>query len=127
MSGLGNIGDAFFGAAAVDMVNHPPHYRGPLIQLGDNPDYTGRDTMDWLKTTVRNGRRVFIRVECIEVIRHITDMRLANAMKYIWRVAFGGKADDREDVEKAIWYLRDWLNNPFIDLQQVDAELGGAE
>lgn len=51
-------------------------------------------------------------VECIEVIRHIADMRLATAVKYIWRVAFGGKANDREDIEKAIWYLNDWLGNP---------------
>lgn len=97
---------------AVDMVNHPPHYRGPLMQLGNNPDTTGRDTMDWLKQTVEYGTRVFVRVECIEVIRHIRDMRLANAMKYIWRVAFGGKNNDREDIEKAVWYLRDWLDNP---------------
>ena len=65
----------------VDLVNHPPHYRGPGI-------------------------------ECIRVIRHIKDMRLANAMKYIWRVAFGGKGNDRQDIEKAMWYLKDWLEYP---------------
>ena len=74
-----------------DMVNHPQHYtRGPVVIRGP----------------------LGYRIECIEVIRHIADMRLANAMKYIWRVAFGGKANDREDIEKAIWYLQDWLNNP---------------
>lgn len=52
------------------------------------------------------------KLECIEVIRHITDFRLATAMKYIWRVAFGGKNNDCEDIEKAIWYLNDWLGNP---------------
>lgn len=77
------------------MVNSPAHYtRGPRID--------GSTT---------GGPRV---LECIEVIRHIHDMRLANAVKYIWRVAFGGKANDREDIEKAIWYLRDWLNNPAL-------------
>lgn len=77
-----------------DMVNHPPHYtRGPRIGTG----------------VLGAPPRV---IECIEVIRHIKDMRLATAMKYIWRVAFGGKANDREDIEKAIWYLRDWLDNP---------------
>jgi hypothetical protein len=30
---------------------------------------------------------------------------LGNAVKYIWRVSFGGKANDREDLEKAIKYL----------------------
>ena len=77
-----------------DMVNHPAHYtRGPFIAtLG----------------------RV---IECIEVIRHIRDMRLANSMKYIWRVAFGGKNNDREDIQKAIWYLQDWLDNPIGDDQ----------
>ncbi|PIB80539.1 DUF3310 domain-containing protein [Mycobacterium branderi] len=80
-------------ATAPDMVNHPPHYtRGPRI-----------------KAATTGGARV---VECIEVIRHISDFRLATAMKYIWRVAFGGKANDREDIEKACWYLRDWLDNP---------------
>lgn len=78
-----------------DMVNHPEHYkRGPKIEIDQQ----------WKLV-----------VECIEVIRHIRDMRLANAMKYIWRVAFGGKANDREDIQKAIWYLNDWLNNSLED------------
>lgn len=54
-------------------------------------------------------------IECIQVIRHVRDMRLANAMKYTWRVAFGGKGNDREDIKKAIWYLQDWLDNPIGD------------
>ena len=96
-----------------DMVNHPPHYtRGPLMQLGDNPATTGRDTMNWLKTTVEYGRRIFVPIECIDVIRHIPDMRLATAVKYIWRVAFGGKDNDPQDIQKAIWYLNDYLDNP---------------
>jgi Protein of unknwon function (DUF3310) len=82
--------------ADVDMVNHPPHYtRGPKI----------------------DGRVI----ECIEVIRWILDGRLYTAMKYIWRVAFGGKTsdpqNDREDIGKAIWYLQDWLDNP-VERQQ---------
>lgn len=73
----------------VDMVNHPPHYtRGPMIPIATP--------------------RV---IECIEIIRHVRDFRLATAMKYVWRVAFGGKHNDREDIEKAIWYLQDWLAN----------------
>ena len=98
---------------SIDMVNHPAHYtRGPKVQIGDNPATTGRDAMNWVKNTVEFGRRIFIEIECIDVIRDIADMRLASALKYIWRVAFGGKANDREDIEKAIWYLRDWLDNP---------------
>jgi hypothetical protein len=85
----------------IDMVNHPPHYtRGPKITRQATFNIVG----DKAITT-------FI-VECIEVIRHISDMRLATAMKYIWRVAFGGKDNDREDIEKAIFYLKDWLDNP---------------
>ena len=80
------------------MVNHPPHYRGPSILI-HGFDATGGKS-DFFK-----------RIDCIEIIRHITDMRLANAIKYIWRVAFGGKDNDREDIEKAIWYLNDWLEN----------------
>lgn len=77
-----------------DMVNHPPHYtRGPEIEISH-----GTGTI----------RRI---VECIEVVRHVKDGRLFNAMKYIWRVAFGGKANDREDIQKAIWYLQDWLDH----------------
>ena len=100
-----------------EMVNHPDHYtRGPFVQLGDNPDTTGRDTMTWIRSTVEYGRRVGIVLECIDVIRHVKDGRLFNAMKYVWRVAFGGKpgTDDREDIQKAIWYLNDWLDNPLV-------------
>jgi hypothetical protein len=106
--------------AAADMVNKPPHYtRGPFIQLGDNPATTGRDTMEWIRPTVEYGRRVGIVLECLDVIRHIKDGRLFTASKYIWRVAFGGKPQpgmtqdeaDRQDIEKAIVYLRDWLEH----------------
>jgi hypothetical protein len=77
-----------------DMVNHPPHYRGPeIVKTVGTEDHS-------------------FRLECIDVIRTIRDGRLFNAMKYIWRVAFGGKANDREDIEKAMWYLQDWLDNP---------------
>ena len=74
------------------MVNHPPHYgRGPTI-------------------TCPECKHVWM-LECIAVIRWIKDMRLATAVKYIWRVAFGGKDDDRQDIKKSRWYLRDWLKH----------------
>lgn len=85
-----------------DMVNHPPHYiRGPLVSLHHKPI-----------TYIYNNASIPCRViECIEIIRHIKDFRLATAMKYIWRVAFGGKENDEQDIRKAIWYLNDWLEH----------------
>lgn len=62
-----------------DMVNHPPHYNGHPAGI-----------------------------EAIEVLRHSTDYDLGQAMKYIWRVMWGGKNNDEEDICKAIWYLQDW-------------------
>lgn len=63
----------------IDMVNHPAHY-------------TGHPT-----------------IEAIDVLEHVQDYRLGTAMKYIWRVAFGGKENNRQDIEKSIWYLNRWL------------------
>lgn len=82
--------------ANADMVNAPPHYtRGPQITV-EHPDGT---------ESIRT-------VECIEVLRHIQDYRLAQAMRYVWRVAFGGKWDDVEDIDKGRWYLSDFLDHP---------------
>lgn len=65
-----------------DMVNHPPHY---------NSHPSG--------------------VECIEIVRHMT-YNIGTAIKYLWRAGLKegrGKQIDKtiEDIEKAIWYLRD--------------------
>ncbi len=75
-----------------DMVNHPPHYRrGPIVEI-DGDQYE---------------------IEAIEVIRWIRDARLANAMKYLWRVTLGGgKGQDEADLSKAIWYIQDALDHP---------------
>lgn len=43
-------------------------------------------------------------IECIDVVRHM-NFNLGNALKYIWRSDF--KGDPVENLEKAIWYLRD--------------------
>ena len=43
-------------------------------------------------------------IECIEVTRHM-GFNLGNATKYIWRADL--KNDAIEDLEKAVWYLRD--------------------
>lgn len=59
-----------------EMVNHPPHYNG-------HP----------------KG------IEAIDVIEDNPFMNLGNAMKYLWRVSWGSKGHDDEDMAKAIWYI----------------------
>lgn len=59
-----------------DMVNHPPHY---------NQHPKG--------------------IECIDVIEENPFPNLANAIRYLWRVSWGGKFNDLEDLEKAKWYV----------------------
>ena len=89
----------------------PPHYkRGPII------------TRD-IGEAITKGKSVFqFSIQCIEVMRHIKDPRLATAFKYLWRVAFGGKTDpnyiatqqevEERDLKSAMWYLQDYLNHP---------------
>lgn len=48
-------------------------------------------------------------IEAIAVLRHSTDYDLGQATKYIWRVMWGSKGRDFEDIQKAVWYLEDWL------------------
>ena len=45
-------------------------------------------------------------LEAIEVCEHLP-FNLGNAMKYLWRVGFGGKegSDCSDDLRKAIWYI----------------------
>lgn len=42
-------------------------------------------------------------VECIQVTEHM-NFNLGNAVKYIWRASLKGK--QKQDLEKAIWYLQ---------------------
>lgn len=74
-------------ADTVDMVNHPPHYKGPTHIACGQP------------------------IECIDVIRGMP-FSVASSVKYVWRA--GKKVIDRtareaeiEDIRKAIWYLHD--------------------
>lgn len=46
-------------------------------------------------------------IECIEVTRHF-NFNLGNAIKYIWRA--GKKDSTIQELEKAIWYLKDEIN-----------------
>lgn len=72
----------------VDEVNHPPHYKSPA-------------------SCSRCGHEI----QCIDVTRHM-NFSLGNAVKYIWRVAFGGKRgqDPVKDLEKSSWYVRDEID-----------------
>lgn len=66
-----------------DMVNHPPHYtNGP--ELGT--------------------------LECIDITRWMP-FTLGNAFKYVWRAGVKGGPDKAiEDLEKAKFYLDEWVN-----------------
>lgn len=61
----------------MDLVNHPPHY-----------------------TSHPSG------VECIEITRHMT-FNLGNAMAYLWRNGLKDGAPAEQDLEKAIWHIKD--------------------
>lgn len=66
-----------------EMVNHPAHYQGSI--------------------------------ECIDVVRYMPFWK-GNAIKYLWRAGIKqevGKSDvdkEIEDLEKAIWYINDRIN-----------------
>lgn len=59
-------------------------------------------------------------IECIDVVRHF-NFNLGNAIKYIWRAGLkkdkGRSLKDKkiEDLEKAIWYLKDEIDQLKID------------
>ena len=54
-------------------------------------------------------------IECIEIARHYC-FSIGNAFKYLWRAGLkkDSNLDDLnkeiEDLEKAIWYIRDRIN-----------------
>ena len=82
-----------------EFVNSPSHYRrGPRLSM-----------------TTKDDEPLEHSLEAIEVIRWIRDARLANAMRYLWRVSFGGKWNNNEDIRKAIWYLNDYLEHTIRD------------
>jgi hypothetical protein len=98
-----------------DAVNQVRHYEdsGPIVK-GD------------IGHSITQGRGQWsYRVKCIDVFRAIKDPRLATALKYIWRVAFGGKTEpwdsrsqrerDTRDIKSAVWYLTDFLDNPVLE------------
>jgi hypothetical protein len=64
----------------VDQVNHPQHY-----------------------TTDPSG------VECIEITRH-RNFNIGNAFKYLWRAGLKDESKTIQDLEKAIFYIKDEIN-----------------
>lgn len=65
-----------------DNVNHPKHYmEGPVTRV----------------------------IECIDITRYLP-FSLGNAIKYVWRAGNKGDTDKAlEDLDKAAWYLDDWV------------------
>lgn len=47
-------------------------------------------------------------IECIDIIRYMPFPQ-GNAIKYLWRA--GDKDDRTQDLNKALWYAKDALNN----------------
>ena len=56
-------------------------------------------------------------IECIQITRHM-GFNLGNAIKYIWRADL--KNDAIEDLEKAVWYLRDEIKKRKSEAQNDD-------
>lgn len=55
-------------------------------------------------------------VECIDIIRNYV-CNIANALKYLWRAGLKGEegltpvAKEVEDLQKAVWYIHDFIDN----------------
>jgi hypothetical protein len=64
----------------LDQVNHPQHY-----------------------TTHPSG------IEAIQITRHM-NFNLGNAIKYIWRAGIKDESKTIQDLEKAIFYIKDEIN-----------------
>ncbi len=78
-------------AEEIDNVNHPPHYVSRDIFYPCHCKCTALTP-----------------IECIDITRHF-NFNLGNAIKYIWRCDFKGKK--KEDLQKAIWYLQNEIEN----------------
>ena len=54
-------------------------------------------------------------IECIEITRHY-NFNIGNAIKYLWRAGLkqeqgkSSKQKEIEDLQKAIWYIQDYIN-----------------
>ena len=90
----------FLAAKNNSMVNHPKHYNtdSPIITI-----------------KCKCGEVIKRAIECIDVIREMPSWK-GNTIKYLWRCGLkkeeGMSAVDKEiqDLEKAIWYIKDRIN-----------------
>lgn len=78
-----------------EMVNHPPHYNGQSAAS------LGVDTVNHPAHYNSHPKNI----EAIDVIEDNPFVNLGNAMKYLWRVSWGSKGHDDEDLAKAVWYI----------------------
>jgi hypothetical protein len=53
-------------------------------------------------------------IESIQITRH-RNFNIGNAMKYLWRNGLKDESAQIQDLEKAIWYIKDEI----VRLQQV--------
>ena len=55
-----------------------------------------------------------VTIECIDITRHMP-FTVGNAFKYVWRAGKkGGPEKTMEDLRKALWYIRDAVQNECI-------------
>ena len=55
-----------------------------------------------------------VTIECIDITRHMP-FTVGNAFKYVWRAGKkGGPEKTLEDLRKALWYIRDAVQNECI-------------
>ena len=73
---LDHLGYTCAAFAAIDPINHPPHY-----------------------TQHPSG------VECITITEHY-NFNVGNAIKYLWRAGLKDGADATDDLRKAAWYVQ---------------------
>ena len=45
-------------------------------------------------------------IECIQIIRHL-NFNIGSAIKYLWRAGLKNQNPTIQDLEKAIWYIKD--------------------
>ena len=48
-------------------------------------------------------------IECIQITRH-RNFNIGNAFKYLWRAGLKDEAKTIQDLEKAIFYIKDEIN-----------------
>jgi Protein of unknwon function (DUF3310) len=87
--------------AAMDLINHPPHYTSGASELT-------RPILYALGITNFN-------CECIDIVERCS-FCFGSAVKYLWRA--GQKGDAVEDLKKAMWYLN-WMQSVDPDCEEV--------